>query len=179
VLHRLDGGGTWDLVPVMQPEDDYRFEDYDGFALVITPRNQSGTAPWFTVTDLAAPPNPKMILINQGPDDVTIRHNTILNPPGHGSSYLLFANATHKKGNAFAFTDNIVPLGTYGLRAENPSLGSSSLTLLDGHFCGWVLSRNILINPHGNPPSTYPAGQYWVSSLAAVGFQDLSRETSR
>ena len=100
-------------------------------------------------------------------------------PPGRGSSYLLFANATHKKGNAFAFTDNIVPLGTYELRAENPSLGSSSLTLLDGHCCGWVLSRNILINPHGNPPSTYPAGQYWVSSLAAVGFQDLSRETSR
>src|SRR5262245_2803752 len=24
VLHRLDGGGIWDLVPVMQPDDDYR-----------------------------------------------------------------------------------------------------------------------------------------------------------
>jgi hypothetical protein len=28
-------------------------EDYDGFAIVITPRNQSRTAPWSTVTDVA------------------------------------------------------------------------------------------------------------------------------
>jgi hypothetical protein len=194
------------------------FEDYDGFAIVITPRNQSGTAPWSTVEDVTirhnwirrvssvlnisgydeynpsrttdritvehnvaeslydtGPPNPKMIVINQAPDDVTIRHNTILTPPGRGSSYLVFANAIQKKGNAFAFTDNIAQLGTYGLGAENPPLGSSSLTLLDGHFRGWAFSRNILINPQGNPPSIYPAGQYWVSSLAAVGFQDLSR----
>jgi hypothetical protein len=194
------------------------FEDYDGFAIVITPRNQSGTAPWSTVTDVtirynwirrvssvlnisgydeyhpsrpteritvehnvaeslydAGPPNPKMILINQGPDDVTIRHNTILTPPGLGSSYLVFANATQKKGNAFAFTDNIFQLGTYGMGAENPPLGSSSLTLLDGHFRSWAFSRNILVNPQGTSPSMYPAGQYWVSSLTAVGFQDPSK----
>jgi hypothetical protein len=24
VLHRFDGGGTWNTVPVMLPEDDYR-----------------------------------------------------------------------------------------------------------------------------------------------------------
>jgi hypothetical protein len=194
------------------------FENYDGFAIVITPRNQSGTAPWSTVTDVtirhnwirrvssiinisgydeyhpsrpteritvehnvaeslydAGPPNPKMILINGGPDDVTIRHNTILTPPGRGSSYLMFANAIHKKGNAFAFTDNIVQLGTYGMGGDNPPLGSNSLTLLDGHFRRWAFSSNILINPQGSPPSMYPAGQYWVSSLAAVGFQDPSK----
>ena len=194
------------------------FENYDGFAIVITPRNQSGTAPWSTVTDVtirhnwirrvssiinisgydeyhpsrpteritvehnvaeslydAGPPNPKMILINGGPDDVTIRHNTILTPSGRGSSYLMFANAIHKKGNAFAFTDNIVQLGTYGMGGDNPPLGSNSLTLLDGHFRRWAFSSNILINPQGTPPSMYPAGQYWVSSLAAVGFQDPSK----
>jgi len=121
------------------------------------------------------PSNPKMILINQGPDDVTIRHNTILTPPGRGSSYLIFANAIHKEGNAFAFTDNIVQLGTYGLGAESPPMGSSSQTLLDGHFRSWAFSRNILVNPQGASPSMYPAGQYWVSSLAAIGFQDPSK----
>src|SRR5262249_54862846 len=48
-------------------------------------------------------------------------------------------------------------------------------TLLDGHFRRWAFSSNILINPQGSPPSMYPAGQYWVSSLAAVGFQDPSK----
>jgi len=194
------------------------FEDYDGVALVIGPRNQSGTAPWSTVEDVTirhnwirrvssvlalsgydeyhpsfptkgitvehnvaeslydtGPPNPKMILINQGPDDVVIRHNTILTPPNLGASYLIFANATTKKGNAFAFTDNIVHVGTYGLSAENPPLGSSSPTLLDGHFRAWTLTRNVLINPHGAPASTYPAGQHWASSPVAIGFRDLAR----
>jgi len=194
------------------------FEDYDGFAIVITPRNQSGTAPWSTVEDVTirhnwirrvssvlnisgydeyqpsrpteritvehnvaeslnetGPPNPKMILINQGPDDVTIRHNTILTPPGRGSSYLVFANAIRKKGNTFAFTDNIVHVGTYGLSAENPPLGSISATLLDGHFRAWTLTRNVLINPQGDPSSIYPAGQYWALSRATVGFHDLAR----
>jgi hypothetical protein len=198
------------------------FEDYDGFAIVITPRNQSGTAPWSTVEDVTirhnwirrvssvlnisgydeyhssrptdritvedniaeslsniGPPNPKMILINQAPDNVTIRHNTILTPPGRGSSYLIFANATQKKGSAFAFTDNIVQLGTYGLGAENPPLGTSGGTLLDGHFRRWTFSRNILINTQGASPSTYPAGQYWVSSLGAVGFHDPARTDFR
>ena len=116
-----------------------------------------------------------MILINGGPDDVTIRHNTILTPWGRGSSYFVFASATHKKGNAFALTDNIFQLGTYGMGAENPPLGSTGQTLLDGHFRSWAFSRNILVNPQGAPPSMYPAGQYWVSSLAAVGFQDPSK----
>jgi len=198
------------------------FEDYDGVAIVITPRNQSGTAPWSTVEDVTVrhnwirrvssvlnisgydeyrpshptkritvehnvaeslydtgPPNPKMILINQGPDDITIRHNTILTPPGLGSSYLIFANATSKRGNAFAFTDNIVHVGTYGLSAENPPLGTSSATLLDGHSRAWTFTRNVLIQPHGAPASTYPAGQYWESSLAAIGFRDVARADLR
>jgi len=218
-------GSRWSMKNLLELKNARRilieanvFEDYDGFAIVITPRNQSGTAPWSTVADVtirynwirrvssvlnisgfdeyhpsrptervtveqnvaeslydAGPPNPKMILINGGPDDVIIRHNTILTPPGRGSSYLVFANATHKKGNAFAFMDNIVHIGTYGMGAENPPLGSNSQTLLDGHFRSWEFSRNVLVNPQGAPPSIYPAGQYWVSSLAAIGFQDPSK----
>lgn len=198
------------------------FEDYDGFAIVVTPRNQGGSAPWSTVEDVMirrnwirrvssvlnvsgydeyhpsrptdritveenvaenlyeiGPPNPKMILINQGPDNVTIRHNTILTPLGRGSSFLLLANAIQKKSNAFAFTDNIVQLGTYGLGAENPPLGSSSVTLLDGHVRRWTFSRNVLVNTQGASSSSYPVGQYWVSSLGAVGFHDPARADFR
>jgi hypothetical protein len=198
------------------------FEDYDGFAIVITPRNQSGTAPWSTVTNVtirynwirrvssvlnisgydeyhpsrpaeritvehnvaeslydAGTPNPKMILINQGPDDVTIRHNTILTPSGRGSSYLILANATDKKGNAFAFTDNIVQLGTYGMGAENPPFGSSSATLLDGHFQRWTFTKNVMTGLQGAPPSIYPPGQYWTTSLTAVGFRNLGEADLR
>jgi len=195
------------------------FENYAGLAILITPRNQSGTAPWSTVEDVtirynwirqvhsalnisgydeyhpsqptkritvehnvaerlydSGEPNPKLILINQGPDDVAIRHNTLLTTPGLGSSCLLFANAATKKGNAFVFTDNIVHLGTYGIGAENPSLGTTSVTFLDGHFTAWTLTRNVLITPKGGPISTYPAGQHWESSIAGVGFQDPARQ---
>jgi hypothetical protein len=194
------------------------FENFDGVAIVLTPRNQSGTAPWSTVEDVTirhnwirrvrsvlnvsgydeyhpsqptkritvehnvaeglydtGEPNPKAILINQGPDDVVIRHNTLLTTPGLGSSCLLFANASSKKGNAFAFTDNIVHLGTYGIGAENPALGATNATLLDGHFKAWTLTKNVLINPKGGAIDGYPAGQHWESSPTGLGFQDLAR----
>ena len=194
------------------------FEDYNGSTIVITPRNQSGGAPWSTVEDVtirhnwirrvravitisgydeyhpSAPtkritmehniaeslndtgePNPKMILINQGPDDVTIRHNTVLTPPGLGSSYLIFANAINKKGNAFAFTDNIAHLGTYGVIGDNPPLGGSSTTLLEGHFRTWIFTRNVLIGIQGIPTSRYPPGQHWESLLSGIGFRNVAR----
>jgi len=194
------------------------FEDFDGFALVLTPRNQAGGAPWSTVEDVTirrnlvrrvrsvlnisgydeyrpsqptrrvtvednvaaalletGEPNPKMILINQGPDGVTIRHNTFLTQAGLGSSFLLFANAASKKGDAFAFTDNIAHLGAYGLGAENPPLGTSGATLLDGHYRAWTVTRNVLINARGAATSLYPVGQSWVSSAAEIGFVDLAR----
>jgi len=191
------------------------FENFRGFAVVITPRNQSGGAPWSTVEDVTlrynwirqvsslinisgfdeyhpsrpatritvehnvaenlsdkGEPNPKAILINQGPDDVMIRHNTILTQPGLGSSYLCFANATTKKGSAFAFVDNVAHMGTYGLSAENPSLGSSSSTLLNGHFKSWAFAGNVLINTQGAATNLYPSGQRWETSLKSVGFRD-------
>jgi hypothetical protein len=52
-------------------------------------------------------------------------------PPGRGSSYLLFANATHKKGNTFAFTDNIVPSGPtgYGLKTHRRGVAVSPCSM--------------------------------------------------
>ncbi|HKY21190.1 MAG TPA: right-handed parallel beta-helix repeat-containing protein [Vicinamibacterales bacterium] len=191
------------------------FENFHGFAIVITPRNQSGGAPWSTVEDVTirhnwmrqvssllnvsgfdeyhqsqptrritvehnvaeniydkGEPNPKMILINQGPDDVTIRHNTVLTPPGLGSTYLAFANANTKKGNSFVFADNIFGVGTYGLFAENPGLGTGPATFLAGHFRAWTFAGNVLINPQGAPTHIYPSGQRWVSAVDDVGFRD-------
>ena len=83
--------------------------------------------------------------------------------------------AVNKKRNAFAFTDNIAHLGTYGLWAENPPLGGSSATLLDGHSREWTFAKNVLINTTAASTSLYPAGQYWVTSLGAVGFVDPAR----
>jgi len=194
------------------------FENFEGAAIVITPRNQSGTAPWSTVEDVtirnnwirrvrsvlvvsgfdeyhpsqptrrvtfeqnvaeslhdSGEPNPKMILVNQGPDDVAILHNTILTPAGLGSSYLLFANAQTRKGNAFAFNDNIVHMGSYGLGAESPGLGNNSVTLLDGHVRAWLFTGNLLINSQGASTGGYPPGQHVVTSLNAVGFTDAAR----
>jgi hypothetical protein len=197
------------------------FENFHGFAFVVTPRNQSGGSPWSTVEDVTVrynwirrvsslisisgfdeyhpsqptrrvmvehnvvesmydtgESNPKAILINQGPDDVTIRHNTILTTPGLGSSFLYFANAM-KKGTAFAFADNIAHVGTYGLGAENPGAGSTTASLLSGHFNNWTLTGNVLINSEGAATNPYPAGQHWEPSLKAVGFRDPANHDYR
>src|SRR5262249_14955388 len=98
----------------------------------------------------------------------------ILTPPGLGSSYLLLANATQKKGSEFTFTDNLVHVGTYGLGAENPPLGPSAATLLDGHFRAWTFTRNLFIAPQG-PLAGHPPGQAWESSVTGVGLRDAAR----
>jgi hypothetical protein len=198
------------------------FEETWDNALLFTPRNQSGTAPWSTVEDVTVrynwirrvysvlrisgydnehpsrptarilvehnvadslygtgPPNPKAILLGGGPDDVTIRHNTILITPDQGSSFLFLAGGRLKRGNVFTFRDNIFDVGTYGLIAEDPPLGQSSATLLDGHYQSWTFTGNVLVGSRRVATNTYPAGQSWVASLDAVGFVDLARRDLR
>ena len=194
------------------------FEQYWGTAIVITPRNQNGRAPWSTVEDVvirrnwlrqvwavllisgfdeyhpsrptariafednlatdlleSGDPNPKTILMVNGPEDISVRHNTLLTTPKLRSSYLYLANSQVKKGSAFLFTDNIVHMGFYGLGATNPGLGPDAGSLLNGHFQSWSFERNVLINTRGLPTAVYPPTQLWASSLEAVGFRDLAR----
>jgi hypothetical protein len=203
------------------------FRDYSwgpGPAIVLTPRNQSGGAPWCTVEDVtirhnlihgvwyvmtvsgfdeyhqarptarvlfehnlaydlsdpkAGDTNPKTIIVVLSPDHLIIRRNTLLTNPGLGSSFLIFANAQAKKGQGFVFRDNIAHVGTYGLGAENPPLGTTPATALDGHFSSWTFEGNLLI---GAPPSErgrYPAGQLWEDSLDKVGFVDAGAKDFR
>jgi hypothetical protein len=110
---------------------------------------------------------------------VTIRHNTILITPDQGSSFLFLAGGRLKRGNVFTFRDNIFDVGTYGLIAEDPPLGQSSATLLDGHYQSWTFTGNVLVGSRRVATNTYPAGQSWVASLDAVGFVDLARRDLR
>jgi hypothetical protein len=201
------------------------FRDYfRGPAIVVTPRNQSGTAPWSTVEDVTirynvihnvwylmtisgfdeyhpsrptarvllehnlvydlgdsrgGDTNPKTILVNQGPDQLVIRRNTLLTNPNFGSSFLLFANAQTKKGLGFVFRDNIAHVGTYGLGGENPPLGKTPATLLDGHASAWVFEGNLLIGAQPGDRGKYPVGQSWVDSIDKVGFADVAAKDFR
>jgi hypothetical protein len=223
------GGSRWTVKALLELKNARRvliegnvFEGTWDNALLFTPRNQSGTAPWSTVEDItvrynwfrrvysvlrisghdnehssrqtakilfehnvaeslsvSGEANPKAIVLLNGPDDVVIRHNTILTTPDQGSSFLLLAGARSKRGNIFTFRDNIVDVGTYGLFAEDPPLGRTSATLLDGHFQSWTFTGNVLVGSARVATNTYPAGQSWVVSLDAVGFLDLSRGNLR
>lgn len=201
------------------------FRDYLwGPAIVVTPRNQSGTAPWSTVEDVTirhnvihavwyvmtvsgfdeyhpsrptgrvlfehnlaydlsdprtGDTNPKTIVVIQGPDHLVIQRNTLLTNPGLGSSFLLFANALTKRGLGFIFRDNIAHVGTYGLGAENPPLGKTPATLLDGHFSSWVFEGNLLIGAQPADRGRYPAGQLWEDSLDKLGFADVAAKDFR
>ncbi len=201
------------------------FRDYLwGPAIVVTPRNQSGTAPWSTVEDVtirhnvihgvwyvmtvsgsdeyhpsrptarvlfehnlaydlsdprAGDTNPKTIIVNQAPDHLVIRRNTLLTNPGLGSSLFVFANAQLRKGQGFVFRDNIAHVGAYGLGGENPPLGNTPATLLDGHFSSWIFEGNLLIGAQPADRGRYPARQLWEDSLDKVGFADVAAKDFR
>jgi hypothetical protein len=123
--------------------------------------------------------NPKAIVLLGGPDDVTIRRNTILISPDQGSSFLLLAGGRSKRGQVFTFTENICEIGAYGIVAEDPPLGPSGATMLDGHFQSWTFTGNVLIGSDRTARNTYPAGQSWTTSLDAVGFVDLAQHDVR
>jgi len=191
-------------------------------ALLFTPRNQSGTAPWSTVENVTVrynwfrrvysivrilgadnehpsrpsgpilmehnvaedlsvggDSNPKAMVLLGGPNDVTIRHNTILTTPDRGSSFLFLAGARAKRGNVFTFRDNIVDVGAYGIIAEDPGLGPTGDNMLDGHFETWSFAPNVLIGSLRVETGRYPRGQAWVRTLNAVGFVDLARADLR
>jgi hypothetical protein len=123
--------------------------------------------------------NPKTIVVVHAPDYLVVRRNTLLTNPGLGSSFLIFADAAGKKGQGFVFRDNIAHVGTYGLGAENPPLGTTPATALDGHFSSWVFEGNLLIGAPPGERGRYPAGQLWEDSLDKVGFVDLARNNFR
>lgn len=92
------------------------------------------------------------------PDQVTIRHNTLLND----TTTLMTMEGGPITG--FVFTDNIVRNNNYGVQG--------GLTGLQKNAPGYVFARNAIseLAVGGWAPSMYPSNNFFPASLQAIGF---------
>ena len=178
----------------------------NGLSILVTPRNQDGTAPWSATRDITLRYN-KILNVGQGmnlsgrdgnyssqetqrvliehnlivvtrlqnadgrifqviggPVDLTIRHNTGLITVAGGTTAF---SDNSPKADQFDFRDNLLSNGSYGFLGTGTGPGTSTLNT---YFSNYTFQMNALIAGGG----TYPVGNYFPTSNAAVGFVDYA-----
>ncbi len=106
----------------------------------------------------------RMFQILQGPPDVAIDHNTLIQETSTGGgpwSLMLDPHTAAGKLDRFQFTNNIA---TYGVKGTSTAEGNPTQAFYapDSTF-----SKNVLI---GRAEANYPDGNYFPSERAGVGF---------
>jgi hypothetical protein len=183
----------------------------NGFTILLTPRNQTGGAPWSITADIAITNNTiinagsgfnlaghdspnksgltaRVLIRNNlvgitglngadgrafevtlGGSDYTIDHNTIVNTsPASKASDIMFAESPNPKVSNFAFTNNLATPSKYGFYGNSDGAGTPALT---ANFSNWVFAKNVIV---GAPAGSYPAGNFFPTSVAAVDFVSYS-----
>ena len=105
-----------------------------------------------------------------GGSDYTVTHNTIINtalPPAHRVSDVAMVQSASKINN-FVFTNNLSTLTSYGFFGSGLGEGARALNT---YFTNWTFSRNVMV---GRPAGSYPAGNFFPASLAAVDFVNFA-----
>jgi chitodextrinase len=95
--------------------------------------------------------------------DLVINHNTVIHD---GST---FTGGDGGSNSGFQFTNNIVQRGPSGFKGSNTSDGVGTLNT---YFPGSLFTKNLLA---GAAAGSYPVGNFFPSSYAAVGFVDFSK----
>jgi len=88
-------------------------------------------------------------------------HNTVIQS---GNIITAYGDAT----DGFIFSNNITPGNTYGIKGDGSASGDSTLGT---YFPGAILKKNVLVLAIA---TSYPANNYYPSSLQDIGFVDLT-----
>jgi hypothetical protein len=186
-----------------------------GFSLLITPRDQDGTAPWSMTSDIAITnnvfinvgsginiagvdsyhptttaltarilvrnnvigvsglggANGRAFQVLSGGSDYTIDHNTIIDtaaPPVSSTSDLMMAESSAPKASNFTFTNNLSTQTAYGFFGNGVGEGTAALK---ANFSNWTFAKNVIVKANA---ASYPANNFFPSSLAAVQFANYS-----
>ena len=105
----------------------------------------------------------RLLQVLDGAGDIIVEHNTALQS---GDVVVGSGEAT----SGFAFRNNLAANGPYGVGGDG-TFGNPQLTLAT-FFPNAVFVGNALV---GAAASSYPAGNFFPSSFAAVGFVDQTR----
>jgi PKD repeat protein len=185
-----------------------------GLALVISPRNQDGTAPWSVVSDVtfrynivrhvggglsingydteqssqqgrnvrvesnlftdisaADGTSGRFLIMGNGPANVTIEHNTILQSGSILYVYERNTNGTYDVVQGFRFANNIALHNVSGIVGEEAG-GFGLPSILTYFLSGTTVVRNVMA---GGSASKYPADNLFPSVAALMGeFADAS-----
>ena len=127
-----------------------------------------------TLTGLGGISSAHMFQILDGITDLTIDHNTGLISVGSlGAvqcgipSNAAQLNVTPGKlllMDQFAFTNNLVAKGQYGLSGTGTGEGTATLT---ADFTNWIFTNNTIIGASSTP---YPSGNFFPANTTSVGF---------
>jgi len=109
------------------------------------------------------------IMIGDGPDVVTVDHNTIITTDA-SAVWLYGGTATSPNPTTNAvITNNVTAHNTYGIAGSSYGYG---LTAINAYLPGGVVTRNVLA---GGSASRYPAGNYFPTVSAwQAGFVDYA-----
>jgi hypothetical protein len=105
------------------------------------------------------------VLINGGPIDLVISHNTIPDPTNMA---MTFGGPTTDLPTRLVIRDNIFGGGQYGVKGPGMATNTTLAMFAPG---GW--RGNLMVLAPGNT-SGYPTGTLFASTLAAVGFANYS-----
>jgi len=109
-----------------------------------------------------------------GPDNLQIRHNTVMMTDGTGSLLKLDGSPT---AQGFVFADNIIGAGKYMVDGNNVRVGDPALAT---YAPGAIFTSNVIYGPYPTPggaDSSFLAGNsgnYFPANRDAVGFEDLA-----
>jgi len=173
-VRNQDGSSPWATIENLEISNN-RFGGYKwGFSLMMTDNEQpSMMGGNITIrNNLFYKPLPEIgsaanFLQLVGGHDITVQHNTIVQP---GSPVV-----TDLKTLNFVFKDNIVANYQYGMQcATSPNTFAAC-------WPGLVMKGNVLIDTRwdkseGSLSSRYPVGNFYVNSPAEIGFVDAANE---
>jgi hypothetical protein len=105
-----------------------------------------------------------LFALGNGPEDVTIEHNTALHgAAGHSA---LAIDVAPPQMARLVFRDNVLTRGQYGIFGSGAGEGLSALTFYAAP--DFKFERNVLIGPDNR--AVYPANNSFPATIAAVGF---------
>lgn len=109
----------------------------------------------------------QLFLLNAGPWDVSIVHNTILHIGSLGTAAYLCVLDNTSDAERLEIKDNVFSRGTYGIKAGGTTEGTNSLV----YATGYSVTSNVII---GITVGNYPAGNFGPATSGDVGFVDYA-----